>query len=381
MTERLVEMKGVSKAFPDAWRRNHRVAGLWRALGRGVDQHATTVLRDINLHVDRGESVALIGENGAGKSTLLKVLCGVMRPTTGRVRTYGRIGALLELGAGFHAELSGRENIELAAALMGLSAARTRELTPQILAFADIGEQIDEPIKHYSSGMIVRLGFAVLSVTRPDLLITDEVLAVGDESFQRKCLRWVDGYIDGGGTLMLVSHSMDLVRRICQRACWIRDGRVALSGPADEVADAYLAYHEEKQQRAGLGSGTALYRVRSIRIDGLDQQGVVTLASQNLVAEFELESGDDRPPVLAFGLADRHLTAIYGTTSEMDGVAAERVSAGRYRFRVTLPDLPLLPGRYRLNAHAMDPEGLRLFDTAIREFVIPGETDREGFLL
>lgn len=387
MNRPLVELRGIGKAFPDSWRRAHRGAGLWRALLGLHDPAATRVLQDVDLAVRRGESVGLIGDNGAGKSTLLKVLTGVLHPTSGQVATRGRIGALLELGAGFHPDYTGRENIELSGALLGLFPSTVREMAPEIMAFADLGEQIDEPIKHYSSGMVVRLGFAILSVTRPDLLVTDEVLAVGDESFQRKCLQWIDGYIAGGGTLLAVSHSMDQIRRLCVRACWLREGRVELEGPADEVVDAYLAYHDELNARSRQSEFSAgLYRIVAMTIMPLggdpvgDDQALTLDPGKGLAVEFLLHSPDDREPVLAFGIKDAHSAAVYGTTSEIEGAAPQRVAPGRYRFRLSFDELPLQPGRYRISGHAMDPEGLRLFDTVNREFCIDGKATGAGFL-
>lgn len=383
--ELLIDARGVSKSFPDAWRRNHRAGGLWRALAGGRDSHAVPVLREVDLVVRRGESVGLIGENGAGKSTLLKILTRVLRPDRGQVRTQGRIGALLELGAGFHPDYTGRENIALSGALMGIPVGELKRMTPAILAFADIGGQIDEPIRHYSSGMIVRLGFAILSVTRPDLLITDEVLAVGDESFQRKCLRWIEDYLGNGGTLLLVTHSMEVVRSLCRRACWLKEGEVVLEGRAGEVVDAYLDYHG---RRAAPGAqaefDAALYRIVRMALNGSEETTIRLGEDEPLVVDFELHSPDDRPPVVAVGIRDRHATAVYGTTSEMDGAAPRHIAPQRYAFRITFEPPPLRPGVYRVNGHAMDPEGLRLFDTVIREFTLsgnaPGDAGNEGFL-
>jgi lipopolysaccharide transport system ATP-binding protein len=204
----LAETRNLSKSYPLVFRSRDRLRALWQLLvGRGHAQ-AVTVLKDVNICVRRGESLGLIGENGAGKSTLLKLLTGVLTPSTGSVKVNARVGALLELGAGFHPEYSGRDNIALAAALYGLDAAETQAKLPQIIAFADIGRYIDEPVKHYSSGMVVRLGVAIVAALKPDLLITDEVLAVGDEAFQKKCVRWIEDYLGDGGTLILVSHSM-----------------------------------------------------------------------------------------------------------------------------------------------------------------------------
>ncbi len=205
MSEALVEVSHLSKRYPVLANSSDRFSALCDMLrGRAPTRH-TTVLSDISFKVMPGCSIGIIGENGAGKSTLLKLITGVLTPSEGQVKTRGAIGALLELGAGFHPEYSGRENIRLSAALYGITDAELKTKMAEIEEFADIGHYIDEPTKHYSSGMVVRLGFAIIAAVRPPLLITDEVLGVGDESFQKKCSRWIDDYVNSGGTLLLVS--------------------------------------------------------------------------------------------------------------------------------------------------------------------------------
>ncbi len=242
----LVRTQSLGKSYPKVFRPRDRLRALGKLLVGRSDIASVPVLRDVNILVGRGESLGLIGENGAGKSTLLKLLTGVLTPSTGSVEVRGSVGALLELGAGFNLEYSGRDNIAMSAALYGLDGEAMRAKLPQIVEFADIGRYIDEPVKHYSSGMVVRLGFAIVAALRPDLLITDEVLAVGDESFQKKCVRWMEDYLDGGGTLILVSHSMYHIQKLCRQACWLRDGSVAAAGDVFDVTQAYLAYHERK---------------------------------------------------------------------------------------------------------------------------------------
>src|SRR4030095_290065 len=187
--------------------------------------------------------LGVIGENGAGKSTLLKIVAGVAPPTRGSVQVNGRVGALLELGSGFHPDYTGLANIDLAAALLGLAPDEIDEKRDEIIAFADLSEHINDPIKHYSSGMVVRLGFAVATALRPHILITDEVLAVGDESFQKKCIAWMEEYLSDGGTLLLCSHSMYHIQKLCRHALWLKGGRVERYGNAADVTQAYLVYH------------------------------------------------------------------------------------------------------------------------------------------
>lgn len=381
----LLEARGLCKRYPRTGTGRERLLSLWSLLRGRERSDAIEVLKPLDLFVRRGESLGIIGENGAGKSTLLKLLTGVIRPSAGVVKIRGRVGALLELGAGFHPELSGRENVRASALLSGMSAAEVEARMEEILAFADIGRAVDEPVKHYSTGMVVRLGFAVITALKPDLLITDEVLAVGDESFQKKCIAWLEDYLAGGGTLLLVSHSMYHVQKLCRRALWLKDGAVAAYGDVFEVTQAYLAYHERKmgsdRGRAKPATSGEIYRVLEVRINGEGaRDGLVVGFGGGLELEAWVYSPDDRPPVLAVGIVRLDGTPVYGVSSDMDGVRPERIEARRYRFRLRFPELPLLPGGYALRVHPLDPEGLRLFDTAEWEFFVRGESREFGMV-
>jgi len=210
-----------------------------RVQGRiGFREH--WALRAVSLEVLEGEVLGVIGRNGAGKSTLLKVVSRVLRPATGRVWTRGRVAPLLDLGAGFHPELTGRENVLLNGTLLGRSEREVSDRFDDILRFADVAGFVDAPLRTYSSGMIARLGFAVATAWRPDVLILDEVLAVGDETFQRKCLERIQSFHQSGTTVLLVSHDLTIVQSMCHRAAWIDGGRIVVHGPADEAVSAYL---------------------------------------------------------------------------------------------------------------------------------------------
>lgn len=203
-------------------------------------------LRDVNFSIYAGEAVGIIGENGSGKSTTLKLISRILEPSTGSVSVRGKVSALLELGTGFHPELTGRENIFLNGSLLGLSRKEMAARYEDIVDFSEIGEFIDTPIKHYSSGMVMRLAFAVAINVDPDILLTDEVLAVGDEAFQRKCLDHISMLRRRGVTILFVSHALEAVRSLCSRAIWLDHGRMIADGPAGEVVDRYLAYENEK---------------------------------------------------------------------------------------------------------------------------------------
>ncbi|MDW8478937.1 MAG: ABC transporter ATP-binding protein [Xanthomonadales bacterium] len=382
----LLEAKGLGKRYPRTATGRQRLRALWHLLRGLPERDAVEVLKPLDLEVRRGESLAVIGENGAGKSTLLKLITGVLAPSSGEVRVHGRIGALLELGAGFHPELTGRENVRASALLHGLGAAEIEERMAAILDFADIGRAVDEPVKHYSSGMVVRLGFAVVTALRPELLITDEVLAVGDESFQKKCIAWLEDYVAADGTLLLVSHSMYHVQKLCRRAIWLKDGAVAASGEVFEVTQAYLAYHERKRAprtEAGAAPPASgeIYRLLAVRLNGAPaRDGLVLEQGAELALEAEVHSPDDRPPALAAGIVRLDGTPVYGLSSDMDGARPERIAPQRYRFRLRFVALPLLPGGYTVRVHPLDPEALRLFETAEWAFTVRGASREFGLV-
>jgi lipopolysaccharide transport system ATP-binding protein len=236
----VIELTGVSKSF-----RHGGGAKLLRTHFRELFQKRDVsdffALRNVSFRVEDGESLAVVGRNGAGKSTLLSLVAGLTDPVEGSVAVKGRVAALLELGAGFHPDLTGVENLHLNASLLGLSRKRTADVYEGILAFADIGDFIYEPIRTYSMGMTMRLAFAIAVNVDPDILIVDEVLAVGDQAFQEKCRERIRGFKAQGKTLLFVSHSGPMVRELCNRALWLERGRILLDGPAAEVLDAYAA--------------------------------------------------------------------------------------------------------------------------------------------
>ncbi len=384
----LISLRGVGKAYPVHASAASQLASLWAKLrGRPHAASSFQALQDISFDVRRGASTALVGVNGAGKSTLLKVIAGVVKPSSGTIATHGRVGALLELGAGFHPEYTGRENIGLSCALMGLSPAQTRQHVAGIVEFADIGAHIDQPVKHYSSGMVVRLGFAVATSLTPDVLITDEVLSVGDESFQRKCIAWMENYLGNGGTLLLCSHSMYHVQKLCTQALWIEGGRVRQAGESAEIIRQYLTWHDErsaearKLQPASAAANSSLYQVRSMQLnDTAGDEPVRVPERGTLVVSGTVYSPDGRKPQVAVGVVRLDGTPVAGCYSEMDGFDMRQVEPQLYAYTLTLPDLMLLPGAYVARSHAMDPEGMRMFDHVELRFDIAGRSRETGFV-
>ncbi|HET7731216.1 MAG TPA: ABC transporter ATP-binding protein [Usitatibacter sp.] len=235
-----ISVHGVSKRFQVfESQRTRLLQALWPRERAGVKE--VWALRGVDFEIARGESVAVIGRNGGGKSTLLQILTGVLAPTTGEARVDGRVSALLELGSGFNPEYTGRDNVVMNGLLLGLTRERIAQRFDDILAFADIGEAIERPVKTYSSGMVMRLAFAVQAFTEPDILIVDEALSVGDFFFQQKCFAHIRALRDRGVTLIFVSHDMGTVRDLCARAIYLKAGRVARDGPSHEAIREYLA--------------------------------------------------------------------------------------------------------------------------------------------
>ena len=238
----VIEFNNVTKKYP-----------LYHHIGSGIKElifhprRAMNLLRgrsylaieNINFKIQKGESVALIGRNGAGKSTSLGLVAGVLKPTSGEVSVVGRVASMLELGGGFHPELTGRENIKLNATLLGLRRKELKSRIDKIIEFSELGEFIDEPIRVYSSGMLAKLGFSVISQVSPDILIIDEVLAVGDISFQRKCIETINEFKKNGVTILFVSHNLNDIEKVCDRVIWIENHQLKMSGVAHEVINAY----------------------------------------------------------------------------------------------------------------------------------------------
>jgi lipopolysaccharide transport system ATP-binding protein len=383
----LVSVSQLTKRYPILRHGRDRMHALFNALlGKEAARHAT-VIEKISFDVLRGRSIGIIGENGAGKSTLLKLITGVLTPSEGEVKTQGSIGALLELGAGFHPEYSGRENARMSAALYGLSADALAEKMPEIEDFADIGQYLDEPVKHYSSGMVVRLGFAIIAAVKPDLIITDEVLAVGDESFQRKCARWIDNYVNQGGTLLLVSHSMYHVQKLCHEAIWLHKGVIEARGDVFDVTQRYLAWHEAKQAPQAVnddddqaGGASSIYAEKIIT-NGMEGNATVIIhMGDALMHDVIVRSDVDLSPVLMVGIVRADGTAVYGTSSEIDNMPPQKIASNRYRFRLEFDALNLLPGEYHLRTFSLGHDGMHLFDTQVRKLIIAGKTRELGLV-
>ena len=241
MGETMVEVNNVTMRFR---MNNDRIMSLKEyvttALRGKLQFNDFTALSDVSFTVDKGETLGLIGRNGAGKSTLLKVISGILKPTEGSTRTRGNVVPMLELGSGFDFDLTGRENIFLNGAILGYDEQYLKEKYDEIVAFSELGQFIEVPIRNYSSGMLARLAFSVAAMVQPDILIVDEILSVGDAAFQEKSYARMTELMGGGTTVLFVSHNMDQIRQMCDKVIWLEQGRVRMAGGVDEVCDAYV---------------------------------------------------------------------------------------------------------------------------------------------
>jgi lipopolysaccharide transport system ATP-binding protein len=353
-------------------------------------------LQNVSFDVKRGESIGLIGHNGAGKSTALKLMTRILEPTSGSVHVDGRVAALLELGSGFHPDLSGRENVFLYGSLMGFSRRDMQQRLDAITSFAEIGTFFDTEVKHYSSGMYTRLAFAVATEVDPDILITDEVLAVGDETFQRRCMERIYRFRRMGKTIVFVSHALEVVRTLCDQAVWL-DGGIARSyGPASKVIDEYLADVNQRERdriaRLRRESGQRGAEETTDDEEDAQEETINRRGSREVeIVQVELLDGDGTPrsvfntyePLIVrmhymahqpidwpvFGVALHHPNGLWltGPNTAFDGFDLPRLEhAGYVDFRI--PTLPLLTGRYDLTVAVYDETMLHPYDVHDRAY-------------
>ncbi|MBX0327347.1 ABC transporter ATP-binding protein [Oscillochloris sp. ZM17-4] len=395
----VIEFESVSKRFILHKERRdtiqERVAGVFNRRPSGEEFWA---VRDVSFVVEPGQSLGLVGHNGAGKSTILKLMTRILEPTSGRIRAQGRIAALLELGSGFHPELSGRENVFLYGSLMGLGRAEMAAKLPEIASFADIGDFIDTEIKHYSSGMYTRLAFAVATAVDPDILITDEVLAVGDEAFQRKCMERIYGFRRAGKTIIFVSHALEVVRSLCDVAVWLDHGQMKASGEASEVIDAYLAdVNRQEQERLAAerpadmppdGGNNPFRRgtreIEITRVQLLDRAGeeqATFRTHEPLTVRIHYTAHQPiDAPVFGVGFYMDNGIWLSGPNSGFEELRIGRVS-GAGVVEYTVANLPLLTGRYSLSAAVVDSTQMHTYDMHDRLYslVVHGDGSRERY--
>ncbi|UUZ69974.1 ABC transporter ATP-binding protein [Polaromonas sp. P2-4] len=319
-----------------------------------------TAVRDVSFEIKAGETVGIIGRNGSGKSTMLQLICGILKSSSGTVDVNGRISALLELGAGFNPEFTGRENVFFQGAVMNIAKEEMERRFVEIEAFADIGEFIDQPVRTYSSGMFVRLAFAVATHVEPDILVVDEALAVGDLAFQIKCINHMQRLVDSGVALLLVSHNMYHVRRLCRRCIYLHNGTVYRDGNADDVANAYES--ELLQSISAVGQPNSQhsdFKFCSVEIEGGSHQSEPAWQSVAMSSPFAVDITYQLTAPAKSGLQigvvikTSNGTNVFGMTTQFDRIFAPD-TPGSHVVRVTFEPNILLPGIYGISVSAFD---------------------------
>jgi lipopolysaccharide transport system ATP-binding protein len=377
MTETVIHVEGLGKRYRVGERERYFALRdvITRALRAPFERNGARrpvdylwALRDVFLDVKQGEVVGLIGRNGAGKTTLLKLLSRITRPTAGFAELRGRVGSLLEVGTGFHPELTGRENIYLSGAILGMRKREIERKKDAIVAFAEVERFLDTPLKHYSTGMQMRLAFAVAAHLEPEILLVDEVLAVGDIEFQKKCLGKMQGISKSGRTIVFVSHQMNQIRRLCERVIWIDSGQLRLDGSASSVLGAY----EESTITSPTVTSNAGRGTRFVSWEVLEPRGdspyTATTGTGKVTLKVALEVSD---PIVR-GLAGAY---IYDASSRLlAGWSKEgfRVDEGTHEVLLQFPYLPLKPGVYDLHLCIYDDREQKDYWRAVPSFVIGG---------
>jgi len=380
----------------------------------GAAANEFVALAPLNLQVQRGEALGLVGRNGAGKSTLLQMVCGTLNPSSGSVVVNGKIGALLELGAGFNPEFTGRENVYLAAAVMGLSSSETDALYESIVEFSGIREFIDQPVKTYSSGMYVRLAFSIATSANPDILVIDEALSVGDGAFAKKSFERIMQLKAQGTTVLFCSHSMYQVESFCDRAVWLDHGQVQMEGPASKVVAAYAdSLREESSASSSTSSdltgaessgaassssvseeaskpttalATVVARITQIEVSvdgktGRELEAVSLQSDVSVTVKFESDPAQPCPTfATGFALPDGQIfTSAY---TLFDGIHIERDAAGNGQATVVFEKLPLMKGRFSVGAYLFDERALHVYDVVLQAATVNVVQDgvHQGFV-
>lgn len=352
-----ISVESVSKRFMLRHDRPRSLADGLRSVLARTRRQEFWALKGVSFDVEQGEAVGIIGHNGAGKSTVLKILTGIMEPTDGEIRTRGRVSALIEVGAGFHPEMTGRENIFLNGTILGMTHAEIAQKLDDIVSFAELEHFIDTPVKRYSSGMFARLGFSVAAHVEPQALLVDEVLAVGDLAFQQKCFRHMQGLVANGCAVILVTHSLYSAKQMCKRLVWIHEGQVRMSGDSDSVA---LEYQNWANSRSAMGSavgrgmrwgagGATIVDVAASTTASVDGNGVNVDVTLQVNVERAIED-----PVLWVMIANSEGQKLGGTTTRRQPGFLRRLEVGLCTVRCTIPDAPLLPGAYRVTTGLFD---------------------------
>lgn len=371
---------------------------LWEWVTRSQRHRVHVALSGVNFEVQSGETFGLIGENGAGKSTLLKIAAGTIRPTQGQVQRGGRVAALLELGAGFHPEETGRDNIRFMAALHGVDESNLDEFVEKTIEFSELSQEaLHRSVKTYSSGMFMRLAFAAATAIDPEILIVDEALSVGDLHFQKKSLNRILGLRDRGATILFCSHNLYQVRSLCQRTAWIHGGKIQEIGRTEDVVTAYEAH--ERRRYAHLRGDDEKSSTTENKSDGNSSQTTIAPAKikrltietedginptqieafNDLSVEIELESYGTSPFHVLFAIVRPDKDNIFGTSTQFRDGGRCFSGVGQHILRVKFPKIPLLSGEYLWSVYVLDDSGIQVLDMAelIQPFTVLNQKNRE----
>ena len=349
-----------------------------RALITGGEYHRSHwALRDVSFELGRAQCMGVVGNNGAGKSSLLKLIAGTLQPSVGRVERHGRITAILELGAGFHPDFTGRDNLYFGASLIGISTTEMRGLERSIIEFSELGEAIDRPVKTYSSGMTVRLAFALVTALEPDVLIVDEALAVGDQQFQKKCIERIDAFRKNGCTILFCSHSLYHVRHLCNKVLWLENGRQKAFGDTELVLTAYEADIREKEATAAapaqalqaseqaapsanvLSQGAKLV---SVEVENLGVGELPLLQSPDLVVCMRAQLPPNETPQFGVMLEQLHGPGVTSAGTHYDNIVPTYLGNGLWQAKLRFPNIPLFSGQYTISAYLFDFQGLVVYE-------------------
>ena len=363
-----------------------------KALVTGNARHLSHwALRDVSFELQRGQCIGVIGDNGAGKSSLLKLLAGTLQPSTGSIERVGRVTAILELGAGFHPDFSGRDNLYFGGSLIGIDHAEMVRLEPGIIEFCELGEALDRPVKTYSSGMAVRLAFALVTAVQPDVLIIDEALAVGDQHFQKKCIERIMAFRSNGCTILFCSHSPYHIRHLCDVALWLDGGQVAQFGATEPVLAAYDQHTRKRQseEQALACSGTRIVTGREIipvspepdaPLSAIDAGSACILSvdvkelgepqgdrpgvlhSSDLVVTITVRGRGNERPNIGFMIEQSKGVGITSLATHEDGAVPVQLEDGSWRSVLSFPELPLHTGDYVISAYLFDETGMAVYD-------------------
>ena len=364
VSEAAIRVEGVSEAVPPVPERNQSLKAALMRGGR-ASYEEFWALRDVSFDIPRGATFGLMGVNGSGKSTLLKCIAGILQPDGGRVSSTGTMAALLELGSGFHPELSGRENVYLNGSILGLSRRELDARFDEIVDFAGVARFIDQPVKNYSSGMYVRLGFSVAINVEPEILLVDEVLAVGDQAFQEKCMAKFAEFRRSGRTVVLVSHALGSMRTMCDEIAWLDAGQLVETGSPQEIIDRYSEASHDTQAIPGAGSRWGSGEAQLSDVSLLDRDGLpTTLVHTGDGVTIRLRWETSRPveePVFGLTLWTREGVEIWSQHTRDAEFPVDRIE-GRGEVDVDIPDLVLLPGAYSLSASIVDQSLTHQYD-------------------